>query len=124
MERSRTSGRGPRPWPAAPFARTHIQRETAIATRQETSQGPEGESSAAVPQIRRHVLSVLGRPEGLLRVGVYPLWDDRYRVNVLVGADAATAAAADSFFVVVDGGAIVRSTPTITRRYGISQGAL
>ena len=56
-------------------------------------------------------------------MGVYPLWDDHYRVNVLVGPDAATAAVAHSFFVVVDGaGAVVRSTPAITRRYGAAAG--
>ena len=69
--------------------------------------------------IRRHVLAVLGRPDGLLRVAIYPLWHDHYRVNVLVGADASAAAVTDSFFVVVDDpGAVVRSTPAIKRRYG------
>jgi hypothetical protein len=73
--------------------------------------------------IRRHVLTALGRPDGLLRVGVYPLWEDHFRVNVLVGADAATAAVADSFFVVVDdAGAVVRSIPAIKRRYGVLPG--
>lgn len=73
--------------------------------------------------IRRHVLSALGRPEALLRVAVYPLWGEHYRVNVVVGADAATAVVADSFFVVVDdAGTVLRSIPSIKRRYGVAAG--
>lgn len=84
---------------------------------------PEEEQSGVATLIRRHVLSALGRPESLLRVGIYPLWEDHYRVNILVGMDAATATVADSFFVVVDdAGAVVRSIPPIKRRYGIAAG--
>ena len=94
-----------------------------MSSKQEKSRAPEEESAGRAPSIRRHVLSALGRPEGLLRVGVYPLWEDHYRVNVLVGPDAATAAVADSFFVVVDdAGAVVRSIPAIQRRYGTATG--
>jgi hypothetical protein len=47
------------------------------------------------------------------------LWEDHYRVNVLVGPDAASARVANSYFLVVDGdGAIVTSTPRLTRLYG------
>jgi hypothetical protein len=39
-------------------------------------------------------------------------------VNVLVGAEAASAKVAHSYFLVADlDGNIVESTPTITRRY-------
>ena len=65
-----------------------------------------------------HVLRALGQPGALHRVQVRQLWDDHYRVNVLVGADAAQAKVAHSYFLVVDpAGAILASTPTITRQY-------
>jgi len=67
----------------------------------------------------KHVLHALGQPGELQRVQVRRLWDDHYRVNVLVGLDAASARVANSYFLVVDGdGAIVAATPAITRQYG------
>jgi hypothetical protein len=69
--------------------------------------------------IGKHVLHALGQPDDLHRVQVRRLWDDHYRVNVLVGVDAASARVANSFFLVVDGdGAVVAATPQITRQYG------
>src|SRR5205085_12692108 len=68
--------------------------------------------------IGNHVMSTLGRPDDFQRVQVRPLWEDHYRVNVLVGADAASAKVAHSYFLVADGdGAILTSIPTIARRY-------
>lgn len=65
-----------------------------------------------------HVLRALGQPGALQRVQVRHLWEDHYRVNVLVGADAAQAKVAHSYFLVVDpAGAILTSTPTITKHY-------
>jgi hypothetical protein len=64
------------------------------------------------------VLHALGQPDGLLRVQVRPLWEHHFRVNVLVGADAASAKVANSYFLVTDGGGnILASTPAITRQY-------
>ena len=64
------------------------------------------------------LMHALGRPAALFRVEVRPLWEDHYRVNVLVGADAASAKVAHSYFVEADGGGdIVVSTPQIERRY-------
>ena len=69
--------------------------------------------------IGEQVLHALGEPGDLLRVQVRQLWPDRYRVNVCVGADAASVTVADSYFLQVDGdGNIVASAPKITRRYG------
>ena len=102
-----------------------MTQETAIATKpQDKPRDSEDQPSGVATLIRRHVLSVLGRPHGFLRVGVYPLWDDHYRVNVLTGGEAAAAVVTDSFFVVVDdAGAVVRSTPPLKRRYGVEAGS-
>jgi len=71
-----------------------------------------------IAAIGAHVLHVLGQPGDLQRVQVRPLWPDHYRVNVLVGADAASVRVAHSFFLVADGdGNLLRSAPEITRQY-------
>lgn len=68
--------------------------------------------------IGNHVIHALGQPGSLHRVQVRQLWEDRYRVNVFVGVDAASAKVAHSFFLVTDSaGNITASTPTITRQY-------
>jgi hypothetical protein len=64
------------------------------------------------------VLGLLGEPGGLHRVQVRPLWEGHYRVNVLVGPDAASTKVAHSYFLVADGdGNILGSTPRITKQY-------
>jgi hypothetical protein len=79
--------------------------------------GPE-EQARRRALIGAHVLRALGQPDALHRVQVRHLWEDHYRVNVLVGADAAQAKVAHSYFLVVNpAGAILTSTPTITRQY-------
>jgi len=68
--------------------------------------------------IEKHVMQTLGRPGDLQRVQVRRLWDDRYRVNVVVGLDAASAKIPHSYFLVVDGdGNIVASNPAIAKQY-------
>jgi len=68
--------------------------------------------------IRAAVITSLGRPPGLYRVAVIPLWPSHYRVNVLIGPDATSVCIPQSYFVVVgDEGAIIRSTPPIIRLY-------
>ena len=68
--------------------------------------------------IARQVLALLGRPGDLYRVEVRPLWERRYRVNVLTGGSSASAAIAHSYFLETDAdGKIVTATPEITRRY-------
>jgi peptidylprolyl isomerase len=84
--------------------------------------GPAGSGPNQRPDvpalIRGQVIQRLGEPEQLVRVQVRPLWDNRYRVNVFVGPDAATARIAHGYFVTVDSaGAIVASEPAIRRRY-------
>jgi hypothetical protein len=68
--------------------------------------------------IGEQVTHILGEPGNLLKVQVRRLWETRYRVNVVVGADAATARIANSYFLVTDGnGNVVSSTPKIKRQY-------
>ena len=68
--------------------------------------------------IVRHVMHILGQPQDLHRVQVRHLWEDHYRVNVLLGADLASTRVGHSYFVVVDGqGNVLTSTPEIVRHY-------
>jgi hypothetical protein len=71
-------------------------------------------SSVIVGQL----LQALGQPAIQHRVEVRHLWEDHYRANVFVGADAISMRVAHSFFVVVDeDGNILASVPHITRQY-------
>jgi hypothetical protein len=75
----------------------------------------EGERRNAV--ISQQAIQTLGRPGELDRLQIRQLWQDRYRVNVLVGADVVSAKIGHSFFLVVDrDGNIIESTPKITRQ--------
>src|SRR4051812_13975371 len=68
--------------------------------------------------IAERVIHALGEPVHLLTVSVRPLWGNRYRVNVFVGTDAASARVVNSYFLEVgDEGAITTSTPTIMKLY-------
>ena len=71
--------------------------------------------------IGEQLIHTLGAPDDLLKVQVRLLWEDHYRVNVLVGVDAVSAKVAHSFFLTVDAnGNIIESTPKITRKYCVS----
>jgi hypothetical protein len=90
------------------------------AQKQEEQHRPDHEkpTGPALSGLGEQVLQQLGHPSGLHRVQVRKLWEDRYRVNIFVGVDAACATVAHSYFLVVDGdGKIVASNPKITRRY-------
>jgi hypothetical protein len=79
-------------------------------------ESPSRESSNAL--IGEQVLHLLGRPVSLLTVQVRKLWDDRYRANVFIGADAASATIIHSYFLVADDeGKIIAATPAIVRAY-------
>ena len=66
--------------------------------------------------IEEQVLHRLGDPDGLHSLQVRRLWEDRYRVNVLIGESAASARIANSYFVELGSdGNIVESNPTITK---------
>jgi hypothetical protein len=64
--------------------------------------------------IKEQVLHRLGDPDGLRDVQVRRLWEDRYRVNIVIGPNAATARIANSYFVEIGSdGNIVESNPKI-----------
>ncbi len=68
--------------------------------------------------IGKRVLAVLGQPRELHRLHVRQLWEDRYRVNVVVGEDAASAKIVHSYFIVADNaGNILDSIPKIKKQY-------
>jgi hypothetical protein len=68
--------------------------------------------------IREQVIHALGKPADLLEVQVRKVWDDHYRVNVLVGANAGSIRVANSYFVVTDSsGGLIAATPKIAKLY-------
>jgi hypothetical protein len=68
--------------------------------------------------IGKQVIHALGEPGGRHQVQVRHLWNDCYRVNVLVGEDAQSARIAHSYFIVTDdAGTVLTATPTIRRQY-------
>lgn len=68
--------------------------------------------------IGKQVMHALGKPTDLRSVQVRKLWDDHYRVNVIVGADAGSVKVAKSYFVVSDSdGNLIAATPKITKQY-------
>jgi hypothetical protein len=79
----------------------------------------EGKAQKAVEDlIGAQVLHNLGKPGEFREVQVRHLWENRFRVNLLVGGDAISARFAHSYFLVIDdNGVIVTSTPEITRQY-------
>jgi len=92
-----------------------------MPTKQEDEQHADQEKQARQQLsavIGKHVIHTLGHPGDLYTVQVRQLWEDRYRVNVLVGLDAASTKVAHSYFLVADSdGNITASTPKITRQY-------
>jgi hypothetical protein len=68
--------------------------------------------------ISQQVFQSLGQPDKLQSVQVRHLWSDHFRVNVMVGNDAASAQVAHSYFLMVDNaGSIVNSIPLIRKLY-------
>lgn len=60
------------------------------------------------------VIGTLGRSGELQRVQVRHLWENRYRVNVLIGDDVPSTRIGDSYFLVTDSaGNILASTPPL-----------
>ncbi|MBY0457997.1 MAG: hypothetical protein K2V38_11710 [Gemmataceae bacterium] len=83
-----------------------------------------GNVEVALPTRRREdmirvgVLAALGRPSRLLKVGVLPLWGDKFRVNVWGTEDGVGNVIPNSYFVTADErGAILKSEPPIQKSY-------
>jgi hypothetical protein len=69
--------------------------------------------------IAEQVLHSLGKPPVRHRVQVRSLWEDFFRVNILVGEDAVSLKVANSYFLRTDSdGKILESRPAITRFLG------
>ena len=69
-------------------------------------------------RVGAQVMHTLGMPLGLHDVQVRRLWEDRYRVNVFIGENAASAKIANSYFLKADNdGKIVESSPKIKKVY-------
>ena len=67
--------------------------------------------------LTEQVIHILGKPAGLHKVQVRRVGERGYRVNILIGPDAASVKVGQSYFLKVDGdGKIVESTPKITRQ--------
>jgi hypothetical protein len=92
-----------------------------MQTKQDDEPGAGREKPESVRRdasIGRQVLHALGTPGDLQSVQVRPLWEGHYRVNAYVGADAASARVAHSYFLRCDGdGNISTCSPAIARRY-------
>jgi hypothetical protein len=68
--------------------------------------------------IREQVIHALGTPLDLRNVQVRKVWDDHYRVNVIVGVNAGSVRVANSYFLVIDSdGSLIAATPRITKQY-------
>jgi len=74
--------------------------------------------------ISKHVIHAVGRPRNLHRLQVRHLWEDHYRVNILVCEDSASAKVAYSYFLVADtNGNILSSSPQIASAVDARTGA-
>jgi len=90
-------------------------------SKQQTQLLPESpESTRAVQDeaVGAYVLGTLGRPANLFAVQVRRLWEDHFRVNVLVGENASAVTIAHSYFLVMGSdGSCLACTPAVTREY-------
>jgi hypothetical protein len=69
-------------------------------------------------RIRQQVLQALGTPPGWHLVQVRSLWDDCFRVNVLVAESVNSSTIRHSFFLLTDGeGGVLEATPQMLKRY-------
>ena len=79
--------------------------------------GPASGGREREAAIRASVLKDLGRPAGLFRIAVIPLWNNHFRVNVVTGEDVSSLRIPHSYFVTADDlGNIVRSIPVIEKQ--------
>lgn len=76
------------------------------------------ENRSTKRSVQLAVLAALGRPPNLFVVAVRPLWENYFRVNVMVGPDAASVRIVHSYFMAAtESGNILSSIPPIMRLY-------
>ncbi len=84
----------------------------------EPEQQDQQERQRILSLIARNVTLGLGQPIDFIRMQVRPLWDDYFRVNVLVGPNVSSVKVAHSYFLHADGaGNILSANPKITKKY-------
>jgi len=92
-----------------------------MATQQSAKQPADKEARERPPLhalIIKQVIHALGQPSKLQSVQVRQVWENHYRVNVLIGEGLASAKVANSYFLVVDGaGTILETCPKILKTY-------
>jgi hypothetical protein len=116
--RASTAGRYPRT--GTGHSESRLGRDTMTKQLQDAQdKDNEGRAQKVVEDlIGAQVIQNLGKPGGFREVQVRHLWENRFRVNLLVGGDAISARFAHSYFLVIDDdGLILASTPEITRQY-------
>ena len=77
-----------------------------------------GERETLDNLIRKQVIQALGTPIDLRNVQVRKVWNDHYRVNVIVGGAADSVRVAHSYFLSIgsDGG-LIAANPKIVKQY-------
>ena len=92
-----------------------------MATKQQDKQHAEQENQKHEQRsalIGGQVIRQLGQPDDMRRLDVRQLWENHYRVNVLVGTSTACARVAHSFFLVTDSeGNVVTAEPKLSKQY-------
>jgi hypothetical protein len=86
---------------------------------------PDGETERIDQNAKRlasaiclNIMASLGRPSDFLRITARQITGNGYRVNVVTGADAASARIAHSFFITADAdGNVTTSAPAILKHY-------
>jgi hypothetical protein len=94
-------------------------RRTSMPTKQQREQDRDLEqhkTETLRSLVEEQAIHRLGKPVGLRNMQVRRLWENRYRVNVIVGENAVSAKIAKSYFVKSDSdGNIVDSNPAMTK---------
>lgn len=84
---------------------------------------PKGDNSELEEQIKKKIISRLGKPKGFFRVDANHLWDNYWRVNVWCKFYNSTDKVvpgfkiSDSFFVTVGKNNRLSANPKIVKKY-------
>jgi hypothetical protein len=76
------------------------------------------ESAKVHAALGEQVIHILGQPQHLHSIQVRHLWEDHFRINVLIGANSSVTQIAHSYFVQMgEHGNILSSTPKLKNVY-------